>query len=420
MRKSWLLCVLLGTLAWGQAAPGTAPAQPSPIPGMAGPQSPAAAPVDTSASVPATAAVLTVEGVCPPKPRPAAAGAAKTATSAKTTTTAKTTAAATPAAGCKTIVTKGEFETLLKGVTATPNPQVRRQLGGVLPRFIAMSSQAQKEGLDKTPEFVEMVKFAKMQILTQALQRKIQAEAANVSETDIEAYYQKNQEAFEQFSVDRLFIPKAKQITNDAADDSKDEKPTDEQLKAKQAAEKAKQDDAEQAMSKEADELRARAAAGEAFETLQKEAFAAAGMKIESPTVKLPSVRRTGLPAAHAAIFELKAGDVSQVISDSAGHYIYKVESKSEIPLEQAKAEIRNTLQNQNMKDLTQKENDSYKPIPNEAYFGPGTLTGPPAPRLPNRMAPPQRPPTDAGPRAQPQTPPATQPPAQQPASNPN
>ena len=25
MHKSWLMCVLLGTLAWGQAAPGTPP-----------------------------------------------------------------------------------------------------------------------------------------------------------------------------------------------------------------------------------------------------------------------------------------------------------------------------------------------------------------------------------------------------------
>jgi len=32
MRKSWLLCVLLGTMAWGQAPPGQAP-----VPAPAGP-----------------------------------------------------------------------------------------------------------------------------------------------------------------------------------------------------------------------------------------------------------------------------------------------------------------------------------------------------------------------------------------------
>jgi parvulin-like peptidyl-prolyl isomerase len=367
--------------------------------------------------------VITVENVCPPRPKPTAAtaGAAKTG-AAKTATAAKATTSATAAADCKTVITKEEFEKLLKGVTAAPTPQIRRQVAGVLPRFIAMSTQAQKEGLDKTPEFQEMVKFAKMQILTQALQRKIQEEAADVPEADIESYYKTNPEAFEQFSVERLFVPRAKQVATDAKEEElKDEKPTEEQQKAKQAQEKAKQDEAEQAMTKEAEDLRARAAAGETFEALQKEAFAAAGMKIESPTVKLPAVRRTGLPAAHAAVFDLKPGDVSQVISDSAGHYIYKLESKTEIPLEQAKAEIRNTLQNQRMRDLTEKVNSSYKVDPNPDYFGPGPLTAP-QPRLPNRLPAPQRPsgPGGIGAGAPSQTPQASQHPAQAPASKPN
>jgi hypothetical protein len=59
-----------------------------------------------------------------------------------------------------------------------------------------------------------------------------------------------------------------------------------------------------------AESLRARAAAGEDFAKLQKEAFEAAGMKMDSPTVTMPKVRRTGLPPAHAAVFDLKVGEV--------------------------------------------------------------------------------------------------------------
>lgn len=401
MRKSWLLCVLLGTLAWGQGASGTPPPGQAPVPSAAGPQAPEAAP-DTSASVLPTAAVITVQGVCPPRPKPAAA--------------AKTAAATTPAADCKTVITKEEFEKLLAGVTASPTPQMKRQLAGVLPRFIAMSSQAQKQGMDKTPEFAEMVKFAKMQILTTELQRKIQKEAADVPDSEIENYYQSNPEAFEQFNLERLFVPRSKQIENDAKEEEgKDEKLTDDQKKAKEAADKAKQDEAEQAMTKLAEDLRARAAAGEDFQALQKEAFAAAGMKIESPTVKLPGVRRTGLPAAHAAVFELKPGAVSAVITDSGGHYIYKLESKNQIPIEQAKQEIHNTLVNQRTRDMMDKVNNSYNVVPNEAYFGPGPLTPAPPQRLPNR-----RPMGPGGMGAPPQTPPASQPPAQAPAAKPN
>ena len=271
--------------------------------------------------------------------------------------------------------------------------------------------------MDKTPAFAEMVKFAKMQILTTELQRKIQQEAADVPDAEIESYYKNNTEAFEQFNLERLFVPRTKQIESDAKEeDTKDEKLTDDQKKSKEAADKAKQDEAEQAMTKLAEELRARATAGEDFQALQKEAFAAAGMKIESPTVKLPSVRRTGLPAAHAAVFDLKPAEVSAVISDSGGHYIYKLESKNAIPLEQAKQEIHNALVNQRTRDMMDKVNNSFKVESNDAYFGPGPLAAPPQQRLPNRR--PMGAPGNVG--GPPQTPPASQAPAPDPAAKPN
>ena len=162
-------------------------------------------------------------------------------------------------------------------------------------------------------------------------------------------------------------------------------------------------------MTKLADSLRGRAASGEDFMKLQKEAFEAAGMKIESPTVNLPTVRRTGLPPGHAAVFDLKQGDISQVINDSGGHYIYKVNSKQELPFDQVKNEIHSTLQNQRTREMMDKVNNSFKSETNEAYFGPGGPAQGPPPRLPNpRMAP------------APTSPPPGAPPAQAPAPKPN
>src|SRR5579859_3837391 len=160
MCKSWLMCVLLGTLAWGQAAP-SAPPPPQPA------QAP---PVDTSASVAPDAPVITVIGVCPAQPKPAAAKG----TEAKPATATKAPAAKTPAADCQTVITKAQFEKLASAVAPNVTPQVKKQLAGVLPRFIGMSSEAKKQGLDKTDQFKQTVEFAKMQILTTALQRKIQ------------------------------------------------------------------------------------------------------------------------------------------------------------------------------------------------------------------------------------------------------
>jgi peptidyl-prolyl cis-trans isomerase C len=321
MRTSCLLCVLLGSLAWGQAAPGTpAPSQPAQAPAEqeAKPQAPApapptptapAAPEDKSGSVPANAPVLTIDGVCPPQP--------KTATAAKTAAGTKTPAAKSSTAGCKTVITKAQFEKLANSLAPNVTPQLKKQLAGLLPRLMAMSQDAQKEGLDKTPEFAERVKFVKMQVLSQALQQEIQKKAADVPEAELQKYYKEQPETFEQYNVDRIFVPRTKQVEAEAKadeDKDKDEKLTEEQQKAKEAADKAKSEEGEQAMTKLAEELRGRAAKGEDFAKLQKEAFEAAGMKIESPTVNLPTVRRTGLPPGHAAVFDLKPGDVSQVI----------------------------------------------------------------------------------------------------------
>src|SRR3974377_452496 len=88
MRKSWLVCVLLGTLAWGQGAESAPPPQPAQGPG-ANQQTP----VDTSASVPNDAAVLTITGVCPSQGQAPAANAS---------------------ADCKTVIPTAEFNRVPK------------------------------------------------------------------------------------------------------------------------------------------------------------------------------------------------------------------------------------------------------------------------------------------------------------------
>jgi hypothetical protein len=388
MRKSWLMCVLLGTLAWGQAATSAPPP----------PQAGQAPPVDTSAAVPPEAAVITVIGVCPPQPKPKTAAAKTGAEAAKPVTAPKT-----AAADCKTVVTKAQFERLVKNLAPSVTPQVKKQLAGLMPRLIAMSSEAEKQGLDKTPKFEDRMKFTKMQILSQEVQQRITDDAAKVPPEEIEKYYKEHAEAFEQFNLDRLFVPRTKQGEPEAKEeDEKDEKLSDEAKKTKESEEKAKTDEGEQAMAKLAQSLQARAAAGEDFAKLQKEAFDAAGMKIESPTVNLPNTRRTGLPPAHAAVFELKAGGVSQVISDSGGHYIYKLNGTSEIPLDQATNEIHGKLQNDRAHEMMDKVNSSFKVETNDLYFGPGGVGTAPPPRLPH----PRSGPVPTPPAAQPQTPP--------------
>lgn len=374
MGKIWALCIFVGTLAWGQTPQSTPrAAQPAPAPAANQAKLPTQ---DESASVPDTAAVITINGVCatPAKPPAAKAAAAKPTTGTKSASTAD----------CKTVITKAQFEKLASGLSpnGSLNPQLKGRLASQMPTLIAMSTQAKKQHMDQTEQYKETLKFVQMEILASELQRKLQSEAADVPEADIQQYYNDHKADFEQYNVDRLFVPRTKQPQPNLKDEGDNNaKPTEEEVKAKQAAERAKAEAAEQDMTKLADDLHARAAAGEDFKKLQKEAFEAAGMKIESPTVNLANVRRTGLAPGHAAVFDLKPGEVSQVISDAGGHYIYKMNSNAEMPLDQVKNEIHSRLQGERIREMMDKLNGSYKVERNEAYFGPAGAPGGMPPR---------------------------------------
>jgi len=405
------MCVLLGGMAWGQTQPGAPP--PSVGSGrapanMSGPHAAAALP-DSAESVPATAAVLTITGVCKPQPRPAAAkaGAAPAKPVAKTAP-----------ADCKTVVTRAEFEKLVDSISTHPNPQLKRQLATAYPGILAFAQAAQKQGLDKTARFETEMKFARLQILGKELRDQISENAAKVSDEDVDSYYQAHLATYQEFNVDRVFVPHFRPAAEGKLElkDEKEGKETKDEKDAKLTPEqqqKAKAD-TEQEEAKLAESLRTQAAAGEDFAKLQKEAYDAAGMKMDAPPVNLPKVRRNGLPPGQVAVFDLKEGEVSQVISDPGGHYVYKVKAIVQMPLDdQLKNEIHSMLQGQRQREEMDKYQKSYTVETNEAYFGPPAAAGPPQRMLPNRGPQPQTPMTH--PQAQPQTPAPAQPPAASP-----
>ena len=89
---------------------------------------------------------------------------------------------------------------------------------------------------------------------------------------------------------------------------------------------------------------------------------------------------KSGIPPADASIFELKAGDVSQVFTDAAGFMIYKIVEVKDLPVASVHDEIARTLQAQKMKNSFEALQNSAKPDYAEAYFAtpaPPTLRNP-------------------------------------------
>lgn len=335
MYRIGLVCLLLAGLAWGQGAPSAS--------GMHTAKSShpsAKTAVKSSQAAPGTA-VITINGVCD---HPAAKGK--------------------PAAECKTVVTRTEFERIVDAIQPDMSPTDKRKFAERYAAALVLADRAHERGLDRGPEFAETMKIMRIQVLAQDLVKDEKDKASHISDADVQNFYRQNQPAYEEATLDRVFIPRLKQT--DAAEAAKENA---------SGAPHASSPDSEAAMKKEADDLHARAVAGEDFAKLQADAIKAAGYDVKAPETKLSKVRRANLPPDQFHVFDLKAGAVSDVLSSQQGYFIYKMESKDTMTLAEAGPEIRTSLQNQRLQDSMTTLEHSAQPTFDENYFkaaGPG------------------------------------------------
>src|SRR5208337_1943265 len=174
-----------------------------------------------------------------------------------------------PGKTCKTVITRAQFEKLTDALQPGMSLSLRLNVANSYARNLRMSAAAEKRGLDKTPAFEEELQFARMQLLAQDLSHALQADANNITDADLQDYYQKNESSYEQATVARIFVPRAKQIVP-AQEEDEDAGSADAQSAVTPKAEDAAQQRAaEEAMTKVAGDLRARAVHGEDPDKLQ-------------------------------------------------------------------------------------------------------------------------------------------------------
>src|SRR6267143_4939375 len=190
MRFQYLVCLLLAGLAYGQAAqPATPPAAAPPAAGAKAEPS-ASAPTDKAPEVKVGPddTVITLKGFCADATQQGDA--------------------------CKTVISRAQFEKLAESLQPGMSPAIRRQLATAYSRMLRMSTVAEKRGLDKQPKFEEKMNFARMQVLSGELSSTLQEDAGKVTDGDIDDYYKKNEASYEQATVARSFVPRAKQVVN--------------------------------------------------------------------------------------------------------------------------------------------------------------------------------------------------------------
>ena len=131
-----------------------------------------------------------------------------------------------------------------------------------------------------------------------------------------------------------------------------------------------RQQESEQTMKKEADSLWTRAVAGEDFSNLQADAYRMAGIKSAPPNTSMV-IRRISLPPNQSSVMDLKPGEISSVLTDSNGYFIYRIKNKNVLPLNQVRDEVTATLRSQHMEEKMRAIHDSATPTLDESYFAP-------------------------------------------------
>lgn len=368
MTRYGLVCLLLGAMAWGQAAnpPSTPAAQKPNPPAMGAPATPAPGgnPAGTNnqpdtSKFPPDAPVLTINGLCDNPPADKAA-----------------------ASDCKTVVTRDEFEKLVAAIQPMMPPRARRQFATRYADALVRAQKARQMGLDQGPQYELHMKLMRIQVLAQALNQAMQEKASQISDKDIEDFYNGNLADYEEVDLQRIFVPFTQQLPAS-------------KTKLSEAEEQKRSKASEATMKSEANKLHTRAVAGESFNKLQAEAFLLAGIKSKSPTTAMEKTRRNGLPPSQVSVMELKTGAVSAVLSDQSGYFIYKVGAKKTLPLDDVKEEIRGTMRTKRIQEEMQALQQSATPTLDESYFGPEGPGG----MMPRPGAAPSPKPTPPGPK---------------------
>jgi hypothetical protein len=346
MRNLSQVCFLLGALAWAQVTPAqqTAPTATTQS-GVVDEGKQTSAP--SVVKVGANDAVVTIKGLCRHDP---ATGVGKPDGNL-----------------CEMSITRAEFEKLANAIQANMTPTGKRQLATSYPRILVMSREAEQRGLEKDERVQELLAYSRAQILSQELFRKIQEQAGDISQNDIDDYYRTHMQSFERVTLERVLVPISKEPVPgvggaESQKNFQDEKISEEDRKA---------------MENEAEQLRQRATAGEDFPKLQQAAYDVGRVGAPIPRTKL-TWRRGSLPAAHLSVMDLKIGEISTVITDSTGHYIYKIDAKEVEPEAEATAEVHTILQKQRTKEMMDKLQAATSAQLNQAYFGAPEVPKPP------------------------------------------
>ena len=355
MRHGWLILVLFTWLASGGR-----PAHAQIIVDGASVPDDKPAPAIPSSNLAPDAPVITFDGFCgsdlysiaEPGATSKPTEAADSKPAAQETTTSSTSAGHED---CRTVITRASFEKLASVVAPSQPPQAALQLARLYSQQLVFAHEARELGLDKGPQFDEILKFTYLQVLARAMNTRLQQQS-EIPDAEFEKFYKEHPEQFEEVALLQASIPKQKKHVSQSGSAL--------QAKVNNAADEA-------AMASEAKKIHRQLLAGGDFEKLQDEAYEIAGDPDGAPDTDMGTLTRSDLGKFQKEIFALQPGQISELIEGPEAWHIFKVVSKRMRP----QADARKVLTGQRLKAAIESLKNSVKPQYNGAYFGPAAAS---------------------------------------------
>jgi PPIC-type PPIASE domain len=268
----------------------------------------------------------------------------------------------TKPAPCVTQITRDQFLSMVTAVGVNaPNATsaAHRSFAESYVQLLALADAAEKAGIDKDPQFEELMRIVHVRTLGEAYRRYLEGKFGNPSQEEIEAYYKQSANKFETIKVERIIIPTAsnRKLTGTPAENAKK-------------------------LRELADQLHERAVNGEDMTLLQTDAYKALGLPAP-PNTDMGSRRRGSFtPAIEAELFALKAGEVTKIEPEPFGLTIYRLRSRGVPPLEQLRGEILKEMHEKNVENTIKAVMDNVHTNLNLDYFTPATVAKVPPTRV--------------------------------------
>ena len=283
-----------------------------------------------------------------------------------------------PAAPDEVVITVGDHKITaaeFEKITAALPPQFSNAISSMGKKafadqyatLLALALEGQKLQIDQNGEFIQMVAFQRLVLLGQLTLGELVEKQGVVSPEEVQSYYAAHLTEFEQVKLRGIYVPfepagSPEPDAGSAAPVGSKPKFTEAQAQAKaEELRKQIQDGQDMAALARKESDHATAAQGGDFGYVRHNQFP---------------------PPTDSAIFSLQPDQASAPVRDRFGFFIFRVEQKRLVPLEEAKVPIEGSLRQQKLTATMEKLKAEHPVSLNPKYFSeapPNVPAQPPA-----------------------------------------